>query len=267
MSAGRKPPSIVCLINKDRVVYDEDIDKVRGALLRELDGCLARLQQGVNLTLDYERLDGRSVTPERLTEAVESPPWGSDARLVVLEEAGVLSEAAHKVLVRFVGSPTPTTRLIMLAPRGGKLERLRAELKKVGEVREVKLGNALYEFVDRLAERKAGEALTLLRTVLMEGKHPQAILALVIKRYRQLYRVAVCQSEKKGQEEIAKSLGVQPWVAKNLIRQARGYRSGELVRAVRSLLSCDRQIKSGTEPAYALEKLVFALDARTVRAG
>lgn len=125
------------------------------------------------------------------------------------------------------------------------------------EVRRQFAGRAetkLFGFVDAVAARETGPALESLHFLLLHGESPQAIFWALARHFRMLLVADGAPAK------VAQELGIQPWRAEKLLRQARGFVPGELSRAYRALAEADRKMKASEEPEeLTLERTVVAI--------
>ena len=116
----------------------------------------------------------------------------------------------------------------------------------------------LFGFIDAVANRQKGPALNLLHLLLAQGEAAPMLFWNLARHFRMLL-----VSGGRRPPEVAKMLGIQPWRAEKLVRQARGFRPGALVGAYKALAEADRKMKTSAEPdELALERAVVAIAAR-----
>jgi DNA polymerase-3 subunit delta len=153
----------------------------------------------------------------------------------------------------------------LLARVGADLGALDGEIEKaslhagpgtrldVGHVRAVVArvrAHASEELSDRLARRDIAGALALLRRLLAEGEPPLRLVAFLASNLRRALHVAELVEAGLPAEEIARRLGMPPWlVARNVGRgTARG-----LAEALRTLRRLDRSLKASRPAAAVFE--------------
>lgn len=102
---------------------------------RELDGLVAAFvtEHG---DMAIERFDGEEATPDRMRESVQSMPFLSPRKLVVLREPGK-QKAFSEALAEVLESTADTTDLIIYEPKLDKRGTYYKTLKKVTDFREM----------------------------------------------------------------------------------------------------------------------------------
>ncbi|MCU1363278.1 MAG: hypothetical protein JWM55_1106 [Acidimicrobiaceae bacterium] len=134
----------VCVVGTDATMVYDAVHNVVASALGELDPSFA-LQDFT--AKDVTASAGESTMP-RVLEALNTPPFLVERRVVVVRDAQLLVADEAALLAQWMGAPAPGTVLI-LAVVGSKAHRL---VKAAGEVVEVNVGTRL---VDRVAFVKA----------------------------------------------------------------------------------------------------------------
>jgi DNA polymerase III delta subunit len=100
------------------------------------------------------------------------------------------------------------------------------------------------ELTDRLARRDVAGAARVLRQLLAEGEPAIKVVAFVAANLRRALHVAELAEAGLGEGEIARRLGMPPWlVAKNAGR----VRAADLIRALLVLRRLDLELKSARD--------------------
>jgi DNA polymerase III subunit delta len=111
-----------------------------------------------------------------------------------------------------------------------------------------------FAVADAMCERRAGEALTLLRGVFEAGDDPVMVLGALAYRIRTLVAVA----GKVDPKQI--KLALSPAQARRMEQVRRNFGAGELTAAYRALAAADLEIKGGElPPALAVERAVLQI--------
>lgn len=119
---------------------------------------------------------------------------------------------------------------------------------------------AIFHFTDALAEGRRQEALQLLNRLLGVGREPLVILFMIARQFRLIAFAHEAMAGGPGQQEMAKELGVPPFVMKKAFSQAQRLGAAGIRRALSLTLQADREIKTGINSAQrALELLVLRL--------
>ena len=157
----------------------------------------------------------------------------------------------------------------------GSLYELHAELDKlliyVGDVRLIDIkdiqtvvsrGRAenIFELGNAVGRGDVARALTLVMRLSSAGEAPLKILALLVRHFRQLWKVRELQVQKYPLKEIAKIAGVPFFVVAGLIQQGKNFSRKDFTRAHELFLETDLAMKSsGADAAALLDNLVLCL--------
>ncbi|HYU19974.1 MAG TPA: DNA polymerase III subunit delta [Chloroflexota bacterium] len=118
----------------------------------------------------------------------------------------------------------------------------------------------VFRLIDAIADGERGRALALLRSNFQRGERPEAILPQIGLAFRRLVQARELLDHGYYGLELQRQLGVHPFQAEKIERQARGYRVDQLEAALQLLLKSDLAIKTGeAEPELALELFIAHL--------
>lgn len=118
----------------------------------------------------------------------------------------------------------------------------------------------IFDMISAISRRDRRSAMALYADLASLREPPMRILSLVTRQYQQLLLCADMLQETSDQYQIARTLGVQPFVAGKLKTAARGYTREELRRCVEACVQADEDIKSGNLPdQMATEILITQL--------
>ncbi|MGH2773638.1 MAG: DNA polymerase III subunit delta [Actinomycetota bacterium] len=113
----------------------------------------------------------------------------------------------------------------------------------------------VWGMVDAVVARDPGAALAALNRLTLQGEPPQVLVWALIRNFRMLMVAG-----ERPPTEVSKLLGLPPWRAEKLVRQARGFTPETLIRAYRLLAAVDWKLKRSEEPAsLTLERAVVAI--------
>lgn len=101
-----------------------------------------------------------------------------------------------------------------------------------------------FEVADALVARDAGRALLTLRQAVDSGVDPIPMVAAIAMKLRQLAKVSVA-SGPSGQ--VAKELGMPPWMIDSAKRQLRAWNPEALAAAIVEVAAADVALKGGVE--------------------
>ena len=118
----------------------------------------------------------------------------------------------------------------------------------------------MFGFVDAIGARDGAAALRILRGVLGRGEQPLIVLTMITRQTRLLIQAK--ENDRLSPAELAQTLGLHPFVAEKLTRQARNFSMTQLERAHVAVMETDLAIKTGRmEDVVALDVLVAELCA------
>lgn len=112
-----------------------------------------------------------------------------------------------------------------------------------------------FAFLDAAATGQTGTALQAMRLLLDQGEAPQALFGALARHVRSMLEVT-----DRTPAEVVKQVGMHPFRAEKLVKQAVGYPAPALARAYRAIAQADHRLKSGQESdELALERAVIAV--------
>ncbi len=118
----------------------------------------------------------------------------------------------------------------------------------------------IFDLVDALGRRDGRVAAVTLHRLLEEGRNPRDVLRMVVRQFRLLIQVKELQQRGENAPSIARALGIHPFPAGKLYRQATNFTPAQLEQVYRHLLEVDLQTKSGGMTVEtALDLLVAGL--------
>ncbi len=136
--------------------------------------------------------------------------------------------------------------------------RSRIELRDVQEVVGSQRFFTVFEMLRFLGRRKAHKALVSLRSLILLGEAPLAILGMLARQVRILWQIKEGIEGGLSTADLAKKLRLPPYVAKNLAGEASLFSHGNLMEIHQALREADLALKStGTAPEKTLEGLVL----------
>lgn len=157
----------------------------------------------------------------------------------------------------------------------GSLHEIHAELDKlvnyIGErtlidVKDVQAvvsrGRAenVFELGRSVGQGQAARALVLVSRLNAAGEPPLRTLALLVRHFRQLWKVRELQVQNCPARDIAKVAGVPYFVVDGLVQQARRFSKKDFIAAFELFLETDLAMKSsGADSAALLDQLVLKL--------
>ena len=119
-----------------------------------------------------------------------------------------------------------------------------------------------FKVADAAMAGNAPLALSTLRHALATGADPVPLVAALASKLRTLAKVAGAQG---SSAQIAKQLGMQPWLVEQAQREVRRWTPEGLVRSIQVTAEADAQVKGlSRDPVYAVEHAVTVI-ATSVR--
>ena len=114
-----------------------------------------------------------------------------------------------------------------------------------------------FKVADAAMAGNAPLALSTLRHALDTGADPVPIVAALAAKLRSLAKVAGAQG---SSSQIAKQLGMQPWLVEQAQRDVRRWTPEGLVRSIQVTAEADAQVKGlSRDPVYAVEHAVTVI--------
>jgi len=118
----------------------------------------------------------------------------------------------------------------------------------------------IFDLVDALGQRDGSTAADTLHRLISEGEHPLGLLGMIIRQFRLLIQVKTLKDKGASPRDISKTLGIHPFPARKLHRQATHFTPVQLEKVYRYLSETDIAIKTGKMDAeLALDLLVAGL--------
>lgn len=103
----------------------------------------------------------------------------------------------------------------------------------------------IFDLVDALGQREGKLAASTLQQLLEEGQNPQGILAMIVRQFRLLIQAKELREGGESPASVARILGLHPFPAGKLYRQAANFTMTQLEQVYRHLLQTDLDIKGG----------------------
>ncbi len=158
---------------------------------------------------------------------------------------------------------------------GGNLHEVHAELDKlltyIGDatlidIKDVQAvvsrgrAESVFALGNAVGRGDTAKALTLVMRLSAAGEAPLKILSLLVRHFRQLWKVRELQVQKYPVKEIAKIAGVPFFVVDGLIQQGKKFSRQDFYRAFGLFLEADLAMKSsGADAEALLDNLILRL--------
>lgn len=249
-----------------RIVVVREVDKLPAESQRELTRYLeSPAAADATLVLVGTKLSSQMLSAGRKTGHVVDAAKGKRSELLVWLKHQMVAKGltpggdALNALVEAVGEQRmalsqAVEELSLAIPKGG-----RVTAKQVSRQFQGRADVKLFGFIDAVADRQGAAALQSLHHLLGQGESVQMLFWTLTRHFRMLL-VAADQPA----AQVGKDLGIQPWRAEKLVKQARNFKPGVLLKAYQMLAEADVKMKKSEEPeGLTLEKAVVAISARS----
>jgi len=114
----------------------------------------------------------------------------------------------------------------------------------------------IFSVIDAIVDGRPGVALTTLEKVMSSGEQPPLVLFLIAQNIRQTARAKHLRQKGMQANEIAKTLGVHPFVATKAYQASARLRDEDVESLYECILSADEAQKSGSDPLLTLQALI-----------
>ncbi|MDO8987844.1 MAG: DNA polymerase III subunit delta [Coriobacteriia bacterium] len=167
-----------------------------------------------------------------------------------------------EVLVRGVGYDLRRISIEMdkiLAFTGEREKLSRADVE---EVMSATAPASVFDLLDALGSRDCRAALVQLNALLGGGESIYGVHSMALRHIRQLLQARALLDRVDGSrspEALAKAIGMSPWQAKNIMRQAKRFTAEELVNALRNAAAGEAQMKTSRDPRLVFERWLIAV--------
>ena len=248
-----------------RLVILRDVGKIKADALKPLAEYLADPSPSTTLVLEAEKVDMRRAPFPQIKKigAVVDCKAPYENRL-----PGWIQNRVRNMGRRI----DPGAAQFLASYTGANLSTLAAELEKaaiyagngvidieaVSETVGAGRVHTVFELTDALGDRRPAAALKALSTLLDAGEAPLKIQAIIVRHYRMLWKASGARGG-----DLARTLGVAPFLAKKLAAQVRRYGEEELSDSFRRFAQVDLDLKGGaSSPRRTLEDEVLMLSRR-----
>ena len=242
----------------------------------ELADYIKTLPDYIRMVFVEEEVDKRN----RMYKAVKSEGRivefaKQDEKTLMRWAAGILGREGRKITMRDME--------LLLTKTGTDMGNIRNELEKlitftmgrdvvtaedIEEICTTRTENKIFEMVRAVTEKNQRKALDLYNDLLTLREPPMRILFLLSKQFRQMVLAKKMAGEGAAQSEIASKLGVQSFVARNLLSCARAYSTEELEQAEVDFAEAEEAVKTGRlQDVLSVELLIVKYSSSGRRSG
>lgn len=269
-AAGYEPGALAMnvspsLFGEQKLIEVEGLEAMNDAFLADALKYLAQPEPDAVLVLRH----GGGVRGKRLLDAIKAGGWpvvdcqplkkDADKIAFVMTEFKAASRRiepeAVQALVNAVGAN--------LAELAAACSQLIADAATAVDAEMVdryyggRVEASGFKVADAAMAGNAPLALSTLRHALDTGADPVPIVAALAAKLRSLAKVAGAQG---SSNQIAKQLGMQPWLVEQAQRDVRRWTPEGLVRSIKVTAEADAQVKGlSRDPVYAVEHAVTVI--------
>jgi len=165
---------------------------------------------------------------------------------------------------------------LLIELKGNNLQMLAQEMEKLAlyvdanktitrehvaeSVADTKL-SVVFEFTDAVGERNVEKALRVFRRMMETGEAPLAVLGMVARHFRLIWKIQALVRERKSAAEMAQATGLNRFILeKTYLAQVKNFRPADLGRLSSALADLDFALKSSASDREALfERTVMEL--------
>jgi len=249
-----------------RLIVVKDAQLIPAAELEKLAGILSDPIPEAALVLVADKIDKRKKFYQLFQKAgvlVEFKPlYDNQIPAFVrelLDETGLrMTEAAMAAFCRRTG-----TNLQEIASEIEKLTAFvgEANLIDLAEVEMVVSKNrhqSVFDLTDAIGSKRGGEALRILRELLADGEAPIGLLGMIVRHFRQLWKIRDLLEHGASNKDIPRLVGVNPYFVNGLIRQGGHFSGTDYRNLFQQFVNTDLALKSsGSHPSAILEGLIL----------
>ncbi len=141
--------------------------------------------------------------------------------------------------------------------------------ERVREVAHRPASRTAFDLTDAMAAGETGRALRIARGLLEQGEQPVRVMAALCWQIDLIARCAalLMDDPKTQADAAAKVLKTSPYPTRKALAAARGLDEGRLAAMVRRTVDADVAMKTGRDPAWALESCVIELAGAFAQTG
>lgn len=144
-------------------------------------------------------------------------------------------------------------------------DRAKVSLEDVHQTVSYTSSVGIFDLIDTVGSKRGFEAITMLRELVRKGEPELKILSMLAKQLRNMLKIQVLVQRGYREEQIAKEIGLHPYVVRKGMRQCRNFSREELVLGLEALLDADVFGKTGRgEPRALLEIAILKMCSKNL---
>ena len=128
------------------------------------------------------------------------------------------------------------------------------------------LSASVFKLTDYIGQKRSKESLKTLQNLIESSEDFIKIFFMIVRQFRLIIQIADCLDQNLDKNEITRKLKEHPYVISNTIGQSKNFKTTQLKKIYRHLLSIDSDLKKGkikmstgdnSEFRLALEKFII----------
>lgn len=132
-------------------------------------------------------------------------------------------------------------------------------LEDVKQVAAASGSASVFELTDAVGDRDAARSLAVLHRLIQGGESALGLHAMLARHVRALVGARALKARGMSPDSMAPEIGMAPWQARNVARQAGNYTPVQLSVALRGLAAAEEEMKtSPTDAGLVLERWIVA---------
>lgn len=124
-------------------------------------------------------------------------------------------------------------------------EREEITKKDVDAIVTVEITNKIFDMLTHIVYKRQRQALDLYYDLVAKKEPPLRILALLVRQFQILFQVKDMQNHGKSRQEMAKSIGLAPFIVGKYENQTKGFSLEQLRECVKKCANVEEKIKTG----------------------
>ena len=115
----------------------------------------------------------------------------------------------------------------------------------INEVCIEQLTNTIFDMIDAMTDGNQSKALNIYYGLLAAKESPMTILFLMTRQYRQFFEIKDYVKNGKSRADIAKKMGLHPFIVGKISDKAKKFKSSELRNIIEESADLEYRVKSG----------------------
>lgn len=258
---------------KRMVVISGLVEHVKAAEVKTWEGALCETDADAIIVL-HETISAKDFENAPLCKALKDAKDRHDYAFEKLSSRDLERWIVHEL--KDMGAEIDREALRdLIASVGGDTWQMAQEMNKLAAyagggvissnmVAELVHGNfesKIFDFMDAMSQKRAHDAVRFLERERASGSENGYLQQMLLRQVRLLLgaRSLLDQNPSIQKADVAKELGVHPFVAQKSLAQARNYKLEDLIRAHDLLFEYDQKTKQGLDSGLAVERVMMEM--------